>query len=469
MPFSSKMHVFASVGDLSREEEGTNERSFNASLRVPSKMLDIGRQLSGGGAATLQKQDLNLSQSVAENKAKLADGNGGGNNGKNINNGGGGDGGDDDDDYDYFDDDEEEGDDNLFTKRAAIPELFDRATIECILQEWHKTIYSLPSGIRMAVEMGLVSSAQLVRFLGMDARPNLIRAVTRNTPASFSRGFVGRMMGDPSILVKMAYEQTLAVGLTLYYEAQQRGDKFKDELDLVAVNLAGVMISNAAMVWLTCPNRSFGAPTKFSWQRSLNNLPSNAFDRSGPLREYTYVTRAAGFIYKAAQLSAIGVAVGGVSGGVSHLLVNMRKKANPYFRPALATPDASHQAAGYGAYCGITGNLRYQLMNGLDRYMLNTFSSLPLTLGVTALARFGGQELGEQTRLHWLGLPKDTKKRTTTRTVSVKKTVKRVRKVSKPSSTVAAATTSSDAETTTPVAAEDGFSVSASVGRRTHH
>jgi hypothetical protein len=41
----------------------------------------------------------------------------------------------------------------LFTKRAAIPELFDRATIECILQEWHKTIYSLPSGIRMAVEM----------------------------------------------------------------------------------------------------------------------------------------------------------------------------------------------------------------------------------------------------------------------------------------------------------------------------
>jgi hypothetical protein len=72
-------------------------------------MLDIGRQLSGGGAATLQKQDLNLSQSVAENKAKLADGNGGGNNGKNINNGGGGDGGDDGDDDDYFDDDEEVG------------------------------------------------------------------------------------------------------------------------------------------------------------------------------------------------------------------------------------------------------------------------------------------------------------------------------------------------------------------------
>jgi len=405
-----------------------------------------------------------MSQSVSESKARTDDGQGGGNNGKNINNGGGGDGGDDGDDDDYFDDDDEEGDDNMFTKRAAIPELFDRATIECILQEWHKTIYSLPGGIRMAVEMGLVSSAQLVRFMGMDARPNIVRAVTRKTPAVFSRGFVGRLMGDPSILLKLAYEQTLAAGLTLYYEAQQRGDKFKSELDLVAVNLAGVLVTNAAMVWLLCPNRSFGAPTKFPWQRSLNGLPSNCFDKSGPLREYTYATRGLGFLFKAAQLSAIGTTVGAVTGGVSNLLVDARKKASPNFRPALATPDVAHQAAGYGAYCGITGNLRYQLMNGLDRYMLNTFSSLPLTLGVSALARFGGQEIGEQTRLHWLGLPKDNKKRIT-RTVAVKKTVRRVRKVSKTSRTAATSSTSAPAAESTT----DGFSVSASVGKRSHH
>jgi hypothetical protein len=48
-------------------------------------------------------------------------------------------------------------------RRGQIPELFDRITIEAVLAEWYKTLYSLPSGLRMAVEMGLVSSAQLVR------------------------------------------------------------------------------------------------------------------------------------------------------------------------------------------------------------------------------------------------------------------------------------------------------------------
>lgn len=44
-------------------------------------------------------------------------------------------------------------DDGFFTTREVLPELFDRATIECVLQEWFKTIVDLPAGLRMAVEM----------------------------------------------------------------------------------------------------------------------------------------------------------------------------------------------------------------------------------------------------------------------------------------------------------------------------
>jgi hypothetical protein len=82
---------------------------FSASMRVPSTgMANIGTQLGGGGgAAVMEKQGLNLSQSEVVSKAKTDDTGGGGNNGKNINNGGGGDG-DDGDDDDYFDDDDEE-------------------------------------------------------------------------------------------------------------------------------------------------------------------------------------------------------------------------------------------------------------------------------------------------------------------------------------------------------------------------
>ena len=65
---------------------------------------------------------------------------------------------------------------------------------------------------------------------------------------------------------------------------QQRGDKLSSEMDLALVNVLGVMAANAAMVWLLCPNRTFQAPAKFGFQRAINGLPSNAFDKSGPLR-----------------------------------------------------------------------------------------------------------------------------------------------------------------------------------------
>eukprot|EP00238_Polyblepharides_amylifera_P005359 CAMPEP_0196576612 /NCGR_PEP_ID=MMETSP1081-20130531/5816_1 /TAXON_ID=36882 /ORGANISM="Pyramimonas amylifera, Strain CCMP720" /LENGTH=426 /DNA_ID=CAMNT_0041895263 /DNA_START=453 /DNA_END=1733 /DNA_ORIENTATION=+ len=426
-------------------------------------MAGIGSQL-GGGSATLERQSLDLTQQVFDTQAKTDDGGTGGNNGKSINNGGGGDGGGGDDD-DYFDDfDEEEGDDNVFSRRRTmIPELFDRVTIEAVLQEWYKTIYSLPSGIRMAVEMGLVSSAQLVNFLSVDARPSVIRSVARQFPSSVSRGFIGRLMGDPSILAKLAFEQTLAASLTVWYEAQQRGKRFKNELDLVAVNVASVMATNAAMVWLCCPNRVFGAPTKFPWQRALSQLPSNAFDRSGPLRQYSYASRATGFLFKAAQLSLIGSGVGLFSGAAQNMLIAARGSG---FVPVLKSPSVPTSVAGYGAYAGLTGNARYQLLNGLDRYMLQNFNSLPLTLGVSALVRVGGQELGEHTRRHWLGLPKEAPKRFKNATI-VKKTIRRVKKVK--STPVSALSPSRSSESIEEPAQSQGFSVSASVGKRTHH
>jgi len=422
---AAKLSVSAQVGGLEGEETG-EQNNLSDSLRVPTNMAGIGRQLGGGGAAVMEKQGLSLGQSQVQSEAKTSDGDGGGNNGKNINNGGGGDG-DDGDDDDYFDDDDEDGeDDGVFTRRAFIPELFDRATIEAVLQEWFKTLYSIPSGLRLAVEMGLVSSAQLCRFMSVDARPSIIRTVARNTPGEFSRGFVGRLMGDPAILMKVAYEQALTVTLASFYEAQQRGDRLRAELDLAAVNVVGCMATNLAMVWLLCPNRVFQAPAKTAAARAINALPSNVFDRSGPQRQYSVVSRATGFVYKTAQLGAIGAGVGAATSAASDLLVRMRPSD---FKPSLPTVGLATSTVGMGANTGVTGNIRYQLLNGLDRYMMQTFNSLPLSLGVSALVRFGGQELGEQTRLQFMGLPKEPPSRRRVKKTVVKKTVKTVKKV----------------------------------------
>jgi hypothetical protein len=125
---------------------------------------------------------------------QLATGGGGGDIGKRIGHGGG-DGGDDDgDDDDYFDDfddgDEEEG--GLFRRRIVIQELFNREFVDAVMQEWCKTMSNLPAGLRQAYEMGLVSSAQMVRYLAIFARPTHSRSFSRALPGWLSRGLVGR-------------------------------------------------------------------------------------------------------------------------------------------------------------------------------------------------------------------------------------------------------------------------------------
>lgn len=122
-------------------------KGFDAAMRVPTTMAKIGSQLGGGGAATLEKVSLNISQSQSVAAPKIADGGGGGGNGGKINNGGGGGDGDEGDDDDYFEEgDDDDGEEGFFSTRAAIGETFDRKAIQAVLSEWFKTMESLPGG-----------------------------------------------------------------------------------------------------------------------------------------------------------------------------------------------------------------------------------------------------------------------------------------------------------------------------------
>ena len=224
-------------------------RGFDASMRAPpTAMARIGRQLGGGGAATLEKSGLSLQQQAQVASPKLADGGGGGNNGGKINNGGGGGDGDEGDD-----DDGEEG---FFSTRAAIGETFDRKAIQAVLSEWFKTMESLPGGIRMAVEMGIVSSLALVRFMTVNVRPSVVRAVSRGTPQAFSRAFVGRLMADPAFLYKLAFEQVVTISAATMYEVAHRGDRLKSEWDLALSNVMQLSLA-LSLIHISEPTRPY--------------------------------------------------------------------------------------------------------------------------------------------------------------------------------------------------------------------
>ena len=435
------------------KQEGTaKERSFDASMRVPTSMARIGRQLGGGGAATLEKAGLSMQQQAQVSSPKLADGGGGGNNGGKINNGGGGGDGDEGDDDDYFEEgDDDDGEEGFFSTRAAIGETFDRKAIQAVLSEWFKTMESLPGGIRMAVEMGIVSSLALVRFMSVNVRPSVVRAVSRGTPQAFSRAFVGRLMADPAFLYKLAFEQVVTIGAATMYEVAHRGERLKSEWDLALSNIMQLSLANALTVWCCTPVRSFGSSATNGFQKFMATMPNNAFDRAGPLRQYTNATRGLSVVTKAAELSAVGVLTGGAFSAINTGLLALHKnKKGEQWEPAIPVPDLKTSALGMGAFLGISCNLRYQLLGGADRWMTEHLTSLASSVSATALGRVINNQLGEPTRLFALGLPMHASLAQTAGSaipqLTKKKVVKKRRKVVKKRVAAAAATTTATPE-----------------------
>ncbi|KAF8404118.1 hypothetical protein HHK36_008998 [Tetracentron sinense] len=373
---------------------------------------------------------------------QTAIGGGGGDIGK-KNSHGGGDGGDDGgDDDDYFDDFDEgdEGDEGgLFRRRL-------------VLQE------------------GLVSSAQMVRFLAINARPTTARFISRALPQGISRAFIGRvskgatilsvtaalvamcsslalvqaigrgrssmvlaglrgstpyaplivlrqlgyqqfvptrdrsrrMIADPAFLYKLLLEQATTIGCSVWWELKNRKERIKQEWDLALINVLTVSACNAVVVWSLAPCRSYGNTFQFDLQNTLQKLPSNIFERSYPLREFDLQKRIHSFFYKAAELCMVGFTAGAAQGALSKL--SSSKKEG---RLSVMIPTVSTNALGYGAFLGLYANLRYQLLCGIDRAMINHFDVIGVALCFSTALRILNVQLGETSRLAWLGVEAD--------------------------------------------------------------
>lgn len=258
----------------------------------------------------------------------------------------------------------------------------------------------------MAVEMGIVSSLALVRFMTVNVRPSVVRAVSRGTPQAFSRAFVGRLMADPAFLYKLAFEQVVTISAATMYEVAHRGDRLKSEWDLALSNVMQLSLANALTVWCVTPVRSFGSSATNGFSKFMATMPNNAFDRAGPLRQYTNATRGLSVLTKAAELSAVGALTGGAFSAINSGLLAMHKKSKgERWEPALPVPDFKTSALGMGAFLGISCNLRYQLLGGADRWMTEHLTSLASSVSATALGRIVNNQIGEPTRLFALGLP----------------------------------------------------------------
>ncbi|PSS26745.1 Protein RETICULATA-RELATED 6 like [Actinidia chinensis var. chinensis] len=369
-------------------------------------MMKGGRH-GAAGTVTLEKPKPNLSQKqrTKESIPEIDTGGGDGGIGKGFNIGGGGGGDDNQDDDNYFNnfDDGDEGDEGgLFSRRVVLPELFDRKFVDAVLNEWQKTMMDLPAGLRQAYKMGLVSSAQLVNLLAINARPTFARFISRTLPQGMSRAFIGRMIADPAFLYRLVFEQAATIGCSVWSELRNRKERIKQEWDLALINVLTLTACNAIVVWSLAPCRSYGNTFQFDLQNTVQKLPNNIFEKSYPLREFDLQKRIQSFVYKAAELCMIGCIAGAFQGASSNL--SRSKKEG---RLSVTIPTVRTHALGYGAFLALYANLRYQLLYGIDSAMNNYFDVIGLPLFFSTALRLLNVQLGETSRLAWLRVEVD--------------------------------------------------------------
>ncbi|KAJ4967232.1 hypothetical protein NE237_019081 [Protea cynaroides] len=282
------------------------------------------------------------------------------------------------------------------------PELYDKKFVDAVLHEWQKTMLDLPAGLRQAYEMGLVSSAQMVRFLAINARPTTARFISRALPQGLSRQFIGRMIADPAFLHKFLLDQAATIGCSVWWELKNRGERIKQEWDLALINVLTVSACSAVVVWSLAPCRSYGNTFQFDLQNTLQKLPNNIFEKSYALREFDVQKRIHSFFYKAAELCLVGLTAGVAQSALAKLLAN--KKGG---RVSVTIPTVSTNALSYGAFLGLYANLRYQLLCGIDRALFIRFDVIGVALFFSILLRILNVQIGEPSRLAWLGVEAD--------------------------------------------------------------
>lgn len=196
------------------------------------------------------------------------------------------------------------------------------------------------------------------------------------------------MLADPSFLHKMTFELLATLSSSVWWEMKNRKERFQQEWDLVFLNVFTATICNLAIFCSLSPCRSY----------TIQKLPNNIFEKSYPMRQFDLLRRTQSFFSKAAELCLGGLLVGSILGGLSHILSSRRER-----RLSMTVPSISTNALSYGAFYGLYANLRYQMLCGLDRSMVNHFDVLGVAIFFSTAIRLMNIQIGELSRRAWLG------------------------------------------------------------------
>lgn len=177
---------------------------------------------------------------------------------------------------------------------------------------------------------------------------------------AFLSGWRSRVAADPQFVFKVLMEEVVGVSACILGDMASRPNFGLTELDFVFSTLVVGSILNFTLMYLLAPTMSSASA---SLPSIFVNSPTSHMFEPGP---YSLMNRLGTFVYKGAVFAAVGLAAGLVGTALSNGLIKMRKKMDPNFKSPNKPPPMFLNAITWAAHMGVSSNLRYQTLNGIE-------------------------------------------------------------------------------------------------------
>ncbi|PKU82279.1 protein RETICULATA-RELATED 3, chloroplastic [Dendrobium catenatum] len=190
----------------------------------------------------------------------------------------------------------------------------------------------------------------------------------------FLQGWRSRVSADPQFLFKLLMEQLVGVSACVLGDMACRPNFGFNELDFVFSTLVVGSILNFVLMYML-------APTAGSASFAASSLPSYFFEPGN----YSILSRIGALAYKGAYFAAVGFVAGLAGTAISNGLIALRRKMDPEFELQNKPPPTLLNAGTWAIQMGVSSNLRYQTLNGVEFLMARVLPSAGFKVFVLAL------------------------------------------------------------------------------------
>ncbi|GLT41708.1 hypothetical protein SLA2020_157520 [Shorea laevis] len=192
-------------------------------------------------------------------------------------------------------------------------------------------------------------------------------------------GWRDRVAADPQFPFKVLMEELVGVSACVLGDMATRPNFGLNELDFVFSTLVVGSILNFILMYLLAPTAS---ATSSSLPAIFANCPKGHMFEPGA---YSLANRLGTFVYKGTVFAAVGFAAGLVGTAISNGLIKIRKKMDPDFETPNKPPPTVLNALTWALHMGISSNLRYQTLNGIEFLLAKSASPLVFKTSVVVL------------------------------------------------------------------------------------